>query len=82
MRGVIHTVLLLCFLLLFVKPCVLERAGKEKSLDLLERNDGGGDGIHDIPDENKQKQIERDKEDGANSKDTKETQLARFETNY
>lgn len=82
MRGVSHIVLLLSFLLLLVNPCVLERAGREKSLDLLVRNDEGGDVNHDILVENKQTEIEHDKEDGPNSNHPQEAQLVRFETKY
>lgn len=59
MRGLIYIVLLLLFLLLIVEP---ERAERENSLDLRERDDGGGANHKgDTPAEN-----QHENEDGLN----------------
>lgn len=67
MTGVSHTVLLLFLLLLIVNPCVPERAERENSLDLHERNDEG-DVTHtdDTSAENQQTVIKHEQEDGSN----------------
>lgn len=84
MRGVNHKVLLLSFLLLFVNPCVPERAEREKSLELRERGDDGGDVNHkNTPVVNQQTAIKHDKEDGHDSIDPqKDGQSVRFEATH
>lgn len=80
MRGVSRKVLLLSFLLFFVNPCVPERAEREKSLALRERDDDGRDVNHNTPDANQQTLIKHAKEDGLSSNDPqKNGQSVRFE---
>uniref|UniRef100_A0A8C9XJI1 Sodium/hydrogen exchanger n=1 Tax=Sander lucioperca TaxID=283035 RepID=A0A8C9XJI1_SANLU len=66
MQGVNHKVVLLSFLLLFVNPCAPERAERENSLDLHERDDDGGD-VHHAQVENQQTLAKNTKEDGHDS---------------
>lgn len=71
MRGVSLKVLLLCSLLLFVNPCVSERAARENSLDLHERDDDGENVKHEgntLP-EIKQTLVKHGKEDEVDSSD-------------
>ncbi|XP_022047775.1 sodium/hydrogen exchanger 8 [Acanthochromis polyacanthus] len=69
MRGVSLKVLLLCFLLFFVNPCVSERDDREKSLELLERHDDGEIVKHEgnTPLESKQTLIKHGKVDEVDS---------------
>lgn len=78
MRGDSRIVLLLSLLLLLVNPCVLERAERENSLDLHERNDEGADVNQDIQAENQQTLIKHDKEDGSDSIDPKKEAQFRY----
>ncbi|KAM9351423.1 sodium/hydrogen exchanger 8 [Symphorus nematophorus] len=72
MRGVSPKVLLLSFLLLFVNPCVPERAERDNSLDLRERDDGGVVNQN-TQAENQQTSIKHETEDGLSSnQDTKQ----------
>lgn len=71
MRGVSLKVLLLCFLLLLVNQCVSERAARENSLDLHERDDDGENVKHkgNTPPEIKQTLVKHEKEDEVDSND-------------
>ncbi|XP_059188898.1 sodium/hydrogen exchanger 8 [Centropristis striata] len=64
MRGISHKVVLLCLLLLFVNPCVSQRAEGEKSLELRVRDD---DDHKDTPVDNQQILIKHEKTDGRDS---------------
>lgn len=79
MKGFTCRVLLLSFLLLLVNPCVSERVNEENSLDLVERNDDGGNHKDNTPTENQQKLIKH-KQGGIDLNDQqKDGQSARFE---
>ncbi|XP_010750022.2 sodium/hydrogen exchanger 8 [Larimichthys crocea] len=66
MKGVGRAVVLLTFVLLFVNPCVPERAEREKSLDLRVRDDGGSvKPQDDTPAENPKTLTKPGKDDGA-----------------
>ncbi|KAE8293566.1 Sodium/hydrogen exchanger 8 Na(+)/H(+) exchanger 8 [Larimichthys crocea] len=66
MKGVGRAVVLLTFVLLFVNPCVPERAEREKSLDLRVRDDGGSvKPQDDTPPENPKTLTKPGKDDGA-----------------
>ncbi|TMS16103.1 Sodium/hydrogen exchanger 8 [Larimichthys crocea] len=66
MKGVGRAVVLLTFVLLFVDPCVPERAEREKSLDLRARDDGGSvKPQDDTPPENPKTLTKPGKDDGA-----------------
>lgn len=68
MGGTSHKVLLLCLLLLFVNRCVFQRADKENSVDLREKDDG-----RDLNQKDNTKTVDQqaltnhDKEDGVDS---------------
>lgn len=82
MQGVNHKVVLLSFLLLFVNPCAPERAERENSLDLHERDDDGGD-VHHAQVENQQTLAKNTKEDGHDSiGPQKDGQSVRFECSH
>lgn len=64
MRVISCKVTLLCFLLLFVHPCVLERTEREQTLDLHERDDGADTEHKGTGTENQQTLINHEKGDG------------------
>ncbi|KAG8002610.1 Sodium/hydrogen exchanger 8 [Nibea albiflora] len=66
MKGVSRTCVLLTFVLLFVNPCVPERAEREKSLDLRERDDGASVKLKDDTSAETPKTLTKlEKDDGA-----------------
>lgn len=69
MRGFAHQVLLLSFFLLFISPCVPERAERKKSLDLREKDDGVDVNQKHTPSENQPTLIKHEIEDGLESND-------------
>lgn len=60
MTGVSHVVLLLSLLLLFLNPCVPQRAVRDKSLDLRERDDGDVKHTNETPVEKTQTDIKQE----------------------
>lgn len=82
MTGVSHVVLLLSLLLLFLNPCVPQRAVREKSLDLRERDDGDVKHTNETPVEKTQTDRKQEREAEVGSHEVpkpKEGPSVRFE---